>query len=76
MATLDLARKARSANKKLLEDAHLTYTAMVRRGGKETPAVIAYFATRAQAAGLPKELHVGEKTVPLVIRIGHPLKPE
>jgi len=40
--TLALARKARDANKKLLEKAHLTYTAMVKRRGKDVPAVIAF----------------------------------
>jgi hypothetical protein len=76
VATMDLARTARSANKKLLNEAHLTYTAIVRRSGKETTAVVSHFATTAQAAGFPKELYAGKKTVPLVVKVGRPLRPE
>lgn len=74
--TLDLARKARSANKALLKNAHLTYTAMVQRGGKEVPAVVAHFATKSDAAGLPKTLQVGDASVPLVVKVTPRLKPE
>ena len=74
--TLALARKARDANKKLLKDAHTTYTAMVQRGGKQVPAVVAYFASKKDAADLPSVLRVGDDSVPLVVKIGPQPEPE
>jgi len=73
---LALARKARDANKELLKNAHTTYTAMVQRGGKEVPAVIAFFASKKEAAKLPKRLQVGDESVPLVVKITSAAKPE
>jgi hypothetical protein len=74
--TLALARKARDANKKLLEKAHLTYTAMVKRRGKDVPAVIAFFESRKDTVELPDVLRVGRESVPLVVKIGPQAKPE
>lgn len=74
--TLALARKARDANKELLKNAHTTYTAMVQRGGKEVPAVIAFFGSKKETAKLPKVLKVGDESVPLVVKVAPPAKPE
>jgi len=74
--TLALARKAREANKKLLKNAHTTYTAMVQRRGKEVPAVVAFFESRKDASSLPDVLRVGDESVPLVVKIAPPPKPE
>lgn len=74
--TLALARRAREANQRLLASAHTTYTAMVQRGGKKVPAVIAFFESRKDAAGLPDALRVGDESVPLVVKIAPPAKPE
>ena len=74
--TLAMARKAREANKKLLKNAHTTYTAMVQRRGKQVPAVVAFFESREDAAGLPDVLRVDDGSVPLVVKIAPPPKPE
>ena len=74
--TLALARKARDANTKLLKNAHTTYPAMVKRGGKEVPAVVAYFASKDDAADLPSVLRVGDESVALVVKFSARPRPE
>ena len=74
--TLALARKARDLNKKLLKNAHTTYTAMVKRRGKEVPAVIAFFESRKDAADLPDVLRIGDESIPLVVKIAPQPEPE
>ncbi len=74
--SLAAARRAREANMKLLRNAHTTFAAKVKRGGREVPAVIAFFEKKSQVKDLPKFLKAGDDTVPLVVKIAAPPRPE
>lgn len=77
--SLAAAKRIRDQHlKKTLQVAHTTYVKSVRRGGKQVPAVIACVSSEATAAKLPRTLSDarGSVSVPLVVKISLPPRPE